>query len=87
MSSAPDGTLEQQGELRHRHAPADDPAAASVSAKGDVSTAGSEPAAEDLLKPKKTYGRTPDGTGMLLYVLRIPPTSRDYPKWRGIAQV
>lgn len=65
MSSAPDATLEQQGQLRHRHAPTDGPAAASVSAKGDVSTVGSEPA-EDLLKPKKTYGRTPDGTGMYL---------------------
>ncbi|KJR82345.1 phosphatidylethanolamine N-methyltransferase [Sporothrix schenckii 1099-18] len=69
MSSAPDAALEQPGQLRQRHAPADGPVAASVSAKGDVSSVGSEPSGEDVLKPKKTYGRTPDGT-----VFTVPTT-------------
>ncbi|CAK7221003.1 phosphatidylethanolamine N-methyltransferase [Sporothrix curviconia] len=76
MSSAPDANLEQPAQLRQRHGHTDGPAAAPASAKaaasegqGDGSTVCSEPTPDDLLKPKKTYGRTPDGT-----VFTVPAT-------------
>ncbi|OAA56626.1 phosphatidylethanolamine methyltransferase [Niveomyces insectorum RCEF 264] len=79
MSTAPDSRREQQTELRQRRVPADAPAKAGDpapgianddDAPGDADTVHSEAAtAERAAKPKKTYGRTPDGT-----VFTVPVT-------------
>ncbi|EPE06109.1 phosphatidylethanolamine n-methyltransferase [Ophiostoma piceae UAMH 11346] len=73
MSAAPEANLEQQAQLRQRHAAAaaaDSPALGTddVDAHGKENTVESD-ASEDQSKAKKTYGRTPDGT-----VFTVPTT-------------
>ncbi|CAK7568580.1 MAG: phosphatidylethanolamine N-methyltransferase [Sporothrix epigloea] len=76
MSSVSGTDPEQIAQLRQRHGHTDSPYVASTSKGGSISydggdgnNASAETTLEDVAKPKKTYGRTPDGT-----VFTVPAT-------------